>query len=103
MTYEQAKHDADLMLEVIRHNLMTGGNAKLAYNACEPEVQVLIWCQLTHTEKRMLGGIDEPDPLQLALQALAVEREARQLKKVCHMDDEMTASAKRYYSLLTAA
>lgn len=103
MTHDDVKHNADIMMTIIRHNLMIGGNAKMAYEACDPGMQALVRCQLTHREKRMLGIVadDEPDPLEMALHKLAMEREDALLKKRCHVD--LTKAAERYYARLKAA
>lgn len=103
MTHDDPKHNADIMVIIIRHNLTTGGNAKMAYEACDPGMQALVRCQLTHMEKRMLGIVayDEPDPLEMALHKLAIEREDALLKKRCYV--ELTTTAARYYARLKAA
>ena len=77
MTYEQAEFNADKMVQVIRETLQNSGNARLAYAGCEPEVQALIRCQLSHREKRALGIVakNEPDPLEMALRTRTRERQ----------------------------
>lgn len=103
MTHDDVKHNADIMTKIIRHNLASGGNAKIVYAACDPGVQALVRCQLTHREKRMLGIVadDEPDPLEMALHKLAIEREDALLKKRCHV--ELTTAGARLYAMLKAA
>lgn len=105
MTYDDAKFNADVMAKIIRHNLVTGGNGKMTYDGCEPEVQALIRCQLTHGEKRALGLVadDEPDPVEMALRVRTREREEARFGKQYDVARRLkTAKAKLYYDVLMA-
>lgn len=106
MTYEVAKFNANTVVKIIRHNLVTGGNAKTLYDVCPPEVQCLVRCQLTHGEKRALGLVadDEPDPVEMALRVRTREREEMRFGKQYDVARRLrTAKAKMYYDALVAA
>ena len=106
MTHDQVKFNADIMIQVIRETLKNSGNARLAYAGCEPEVQALIKCQLSHREKRALGIVaeNEPDPLEMALRTRTRERQEALFGQPFDAHARLqTRMAELYYDILKVA
>jgi hypothetical protein len=106
MTYEKAEFIARVMGRIIKHNLVTGGNANETYNDLEPEVKTLVRATLNHREKRALGIVpnDEPDPLEMALRTRTRERQEDVFGTTFDAKARLkTRTAELYYDTIKAA
>lgn len=105
MTHYTALSNEELVriaVEIVRETIRRGGNAELAIEPYNDEVRTLIKIELTHSERKAAGLIDEADPLQSALMAMVIRREQEAYGKVADTVSLLTDRAMAYYGFLTA-
>ena len=101
------EENARLMLTVIRDNLIRNPRgARLAYDACNEDVQTLIQAQLTVGERKALGlaEMGTVDHVEFALRTLMRRREQNAFGKKYHAVKKLGGNirAMATYRLLTA-
>jgi hypothetical protein len=106
---ERNEENVTLMLTIIRANLAAWNKsgAKIAYDACDEDLQTLIRAKLTVGEKKTLGlvAMSEIDHVQFALKTLMRRRESEAYGKPYKVDAKKlnhNARAMATYQMLTA-
>jgi hypothetical protein len=106
---ERNEENATLMLTIIRANLAAWNKdgAKIAYDACDEDLQTLVRSRLTVGEKKTLGivAMGEIDHVQFALKTMVRRREAEAYGKTYNVDAlklNHNARAMATYQMLTA-